>query len=103
MSPEEMREILTGPKVVLLTELNSHQRDEVRALLSQPGFFHLLGLMLGEREGFNIQMRNLRLTDPVVGAQALGVLQGKASAVDNLRETVIECASVPNASNEVMK
>lgn len=75
--------------VTLLTDLDSKQLDEVQMLLEQPGIYHLLGLLLGEKQGKLVQLSNLPLHSEQHRYMA-AELQGQIKALDSLRYTIID-------------
>jgi hypothetical protein len=89
MKAQEIQDYLDG--VVLKTELSDHERQQVLDLIKMPGLALLLGLHLGERQGYYAQFRNIKADDP----QRLGVLQGQITGIERTAQTLLECATAP--------
>lgn len=73
----------------VLTELKGKQFDEVMTLLHNPGFGHLVGLLLGERQAHMQVLSRMNLADEDRRWQS-AVLQGKIQALARPAETLLE-------------
>lgn len=73
----------------LLTQLTNKQLLEVQEALELPGIYHLIGLMLGEKQGKMVQLCNLPLADESRRYMA-SELQGQIKALDSLRYTILD-------------
>ncbi len=86
----EVERWLTGiePRV----ELGGSEEAALLSLMGHPGLTALVGLMLGSRAAFYVQLAALRLTGPDAVAAA-SVIQGQIQGVDLLRNTLLEVAT----------
>lgn len=70
-------------------ELLPMEKEQVKKLVEDVGFHHLLRLMLGARQAQYMVLSNIMLGDPSNVARA-SVIQGQIKGIDMLRETVLE-------------
>ena len=66
---------------------DSKQTEAVRELAGNEGFRIFLGLLLGSREAFYVQLARLPLNSADAAARA-SVIQGKIAGIDLARQTV---------------
>ncbi len=74
--------------VPLLTDLDSKQFEEVQACLEMPGIYHLMGLMLAEKQAKLVQLSNIALHEER-NRHVASELQGQIKALDSLRYTIV--------------
>lgn len=72
-----------------LTDLTEGEITAARSLLGHPGMKVLLGLMIGARQGFYVQLGNMGLGDEAAACRA-SVIQGMVKGIDLLPSTLLE-------------
>lgn len=85
--------------IPLLAEAGKDDRRHVENLLHQRGLAVLLGLLLAERQGYYTMLAVAQAGTPE-GLQHLGVLQGRIIGIERIRETLLECVTVPTEPKE---
>lgn len=68
---------------------DSKALEDVVSLVGHPGFYHLLGLMMGSKQAYMVQLSHIPLNNADAAARA-SVLQGQIKGIELLRETMLE-------------
>lgn len=99
MNKEELEKWLQSAKVLTEEDVTSAMRGEIEAVIGKAGLLHIIGLMLGAREAFYVQLSHTALGDPAQVARA-SVIQGKIQGVDLIRQTLLELHTPASADNK---
>ncbi len=78
-------------------ELNNEERRAVLALMTHPGFEHLVRLLMSEKQGEYHRLASLNVEQH---ARLLSVTQGKIEGLERVRQVMVELADIENPTDE---